>query len=112
MKTIVENYSACLLGKILNCYYHKRHNYLEIDIDIGSSAIATLILRLALGCVMAVTVDMGFLVEAQLDEDLLRRNYGAVRICQMDVDSATIVNNAMPSRKFLPCEYESENEDE
>ncbi|CAA3006665.1 Hypothetical predicted protein [Olea europaea subsp. europaea] len=64
LKTAVGNYTPCLLGKALKCYYHRGPNYLKIDVDIGSSAIATAILRLALGCVTAVTVDMGFLVES------------------------------------------------
>ncbi|KAG6426860.1 hypothetical protein SASPL_111095 [Salvia splendens] len=67
VKTTVGNYSACLLGKALNCYYHRGPNYLEIDVDIGSSAIASAILKLALGCVTAVTVDMGFLVDTQIE---------------------------------------------
>ncbi|KAL2548195.1 hypothetical protein Fot_09725 [Forsythia ovata] len=112
VKNTVGNYSACILGKALNCYYHKGPNYLEIDVDIGSSAIATTILRLALGCITAVKVDMGFLVEAQLEEELPERLFGAVRICQMEMNSATFVDNAVPSKKILPCNDESENEDE
>lgn len=112
VKTAVGNYSACLLGKALNCYYHKGPNYLEIDVDIGSSAIATAILRLALGYVAAVTIDMGFLVEAQSEEELPEKLFGAVRICQMEMNSATFVDNSTPSSKVLPCEDESENEDE
>ncbi|KAL2531492.1 Protein of unknown function (DUF1336) [Abeliophyllum distichum] len=112
MKTIVKNYYACLLDKALNYCYHKWHNYLEIDIDIDSSVIATAILSLALGCVIAVKVDMDFLVDAQSDEELQERLFGDVMICQIDVDSATFLDNAMPSRKVLPCEDESENEDE
>ncbi|KAL2556474.1 protein ENHANCED DISEASE RESISTANCE 2-like [Forsythia ovata] len=86
--------------------------YLDIDVGIGSSAIATAILRLALGCVTAVTVDMSFLVEVQLEEELLERLFGAVTICQIDMNYATFVDNAMSSKKSLPCEDESENEDE
>ncbi|CAA0831952.1 Protein of unknown function (DUF1336 [Striga hermonthica] len=114
VKTTVGNYSACLLGKALNCHYHRGPNYLEIDVDIGSSAIATAILRLALGCVTAVTVDMGFLVEAQKEEELPERLFGAVRICQMEMSSATFVDNATPSSKVLPMSSggESENEDD
>ncbi|KAL2525957.1 hypothetical protein Adt_11011 [Abeliophyllum distichum] len=37
---------------------------------------------------------------------------GSVRICQIDVDSVTFVDNAMPSRKVLSYEDESKNEDE
>ncbi|KHN35568.1 hypothetical protein glysoja_047027 [Glycine soja] len=55
-------------GKALNCAYYKGSNYLEIDVDIGSSAIANAILHLALGCVTTVTIDMGFVVEAQAED--------------------------------------------
>ncbi|MFS7924363.1 putative protein ENHANCED DISEASE RESISTANCE 2 [Helianthus anomalus] len=91
VKATVGNYSACLLGKALNCYYHSGPNYLEIDVDIGSSKIATAILHLALGCVTAVTIDMGFVVEAQEEEELPERLFGAVRICQMEMGSARVV---------------------
>lgn len=93
VKAAVGNYSACLLGKALNCYYYNGPNYLEIDVDIGSSKIATAILKLALGCVTAVTIDMGFVVEAQEEEDLPERLFGAVRVCQMEMSSATFVDS-------------------
>lgn len=115
VKTAVGNYSACLLGKALNCYYHRGTNYLEIDVDIGSSAIATAILKLALGCVTAVTVDMGFLVESLKEEELPERLFGAVRICQMEMSSATFIDSATPTSKVLPMSSsggESENEDD
>ncbi|KAI7743437.1 hypothetical protein M8C21_011288 [Ambrosia artemisiifolia] len=94
VKAAVGNYSACLLGKALNCYYHSGPNYLEIDVDISSSKIATAILHLALGCVTAVTIDMGFVVEAQEEEELPERLFGAVRVCQMEMSSATFVDTA------------------
>ncbi|CAN0860434.1 Protein ENHANCED DISEASE RESISTANCE 2-like [Linum grandiflorum] len=78
-------------GKALTCNYHRGPNYLEIDVDIGSSAIATAILHLALGCVTSVTIDMGFVVEAQEEEELPERLLGAVRVCQMEMSSATVV---------------------
>ncbi|KVH88616.1 protein ENHANCED DISEASE RESISTANCE 2-like [Cynara cardunculus var. scolymus] len=102
VKATVGNYSACLLGKALNCHYHSGPNYLEIDVDIGSSKIATAILHLALGCVTAVTIDMGFLVEAQEEEDLPERLFGAVRICQMEMSSATFVDTAT-NRSVTPA---------
>ncbi|KAK7383408.1 hypothetical protein VNO78_29087 [Psophocarpus tetragonolobus] len=91
VKKSVGNHSACLLGKALNCTYHGGANYLEIDIDIGSSAIASAILHLALGCVTAITIDMGFVVEGQTEEELPERLIGAVRVCQMDLSSATVI---------------------
>ncbi|KAL6524218.1 hypothetical protein OROMI_031313 [Orobanche minor] len=112
VKTAVGNYSACLLGKALNCHYHRGPNYLEIDVDIGSSAIATAVLRLALGCVTAVTVDMGFLVEAQREDELPERLIGAVRICQMEMNSARFVDSSTPSSKVLPIHSGGESENE
>ncbi|XP_008799443.2 protein ENHANCED DISEASE RESISTANCE 2-like [Phoenix dactylifera] len=91
VKAAVGNYAACLLGKALTCSYHRGENYLEIDVDIGSSAIANAILHLALGYVTAVTIDMGFLVEAQAEEELPERLIGAVRVARMEMGSATYV---------------------
>ncbi|KAL2346642.1 hypothetical protein Fmac_000642 [Flemingia macrophylla] len=97
VKKTVGNYSACLLGKALTCNYHRGPNYLEIDVDIGSSAIANAILRLALGYVTSVTVDMGFLVEAQSEDELPERLIGAVRVCQMEMSAATFVDGDAPN---------------
>lgn len=91
VKKAVGNYSACLLGKTLTCNFHRGPNYLEIDVDIGSSAIASAILHLALGYVTSVTIDMGFVVEAQAEDELPERLLGAVRVCQMEMSSATVV---------------------
>ncbi|CAN4076499.1 unnamed protein product [Withania somnifera] len=101
VKAAVGNYSACILGKALNCYYHRGPNYLEIDVDIGSSAIASAILHLALGYVTSVTIDMGFLVESQTEEELPEKLFGAVRVCQMEMSSATFIDTTS-SRKVLP----------
>lgn len=92
VKTAVGNYAACLLGKALRCNYIKGSNYLEIDVDIGSSALASAILHLALGYVTSVTIDMGFLVESQAEEELPERLLGAVRVSQMQMGSATRVD--------------------
>ncbi|GMQ02726.1 hypothetical protein CsSME_00048822 [Camellia sinensis var. sinensis] len=92
VKATVGNYSACLLGKALTCNYRRGSNYLEIDVDMGSSAIASAVLHLALGYVTAVTVDMGFVVEAQAEDELPERLLGAVRVCQMEMSSATFID--------------------
>ncbi|KAJ1382519.1 Protein ENHANCED DISEASE RESISTANCE 2, C-terminal [Sesbania bispinosa] len=57
-----------------------------------SHAIANAILRLALGYVTSVSIDMGFVVEAQTEEELPERLIGAVRVCQMEMSSATVVD--------------------
>ena len=47
LKKAVGRYSVCLLGKAVNCCYHRGADYLEIDVDVGSSTVASAILRLA-----------------------------------------------------------------
>ncbi|KAF3962820.1 hypothetical protein CMV_012719 [Castanea mollissima] len=103
VKKAVGNYSACLLGKALTCNYHRGANYLEIDVDIGSSAIANAILHLALGYVTSVTIDMGFVVEGQAEDELPERLFGAVRVCQMEMSSSTVVDavHAPPNSRGL-----------
>ncbi|GMI84403.1 hypothetical protein like AT5G10750 [Hibiscus trionum] len=97
VKKAVGNYAACLLGKALTCNYHRGPDYLEIDVDIASSAIANAILHLALGYVTTVTIDMGFLVEAQTENELPEKLIGAVRVCQMEMSSATVVDALTPT---------------
>ncbi|XP_022754441.1 protein ENHANCED DISEASE RESISTANCE 2-like [Durio zibethinus] len=96
VKKTVGNYAACLLGKSLTCNYHRGANYLEIDVDISSSAIANAILHLALGHVTSVTIDMGFVVEAQTENELPERLIGAIRVCQMEMSSATVIDTLTP----------------
>ncbi|KAJ4838954.1 hypothetical protein Tsubulata_049218, partial [Turnera subulata] len=60
-------------------------------VDISSSKIATAILHIALGQVTTVTIDMGFVVEGQAEEELPERLIGAIRICQMEMSSATVI---------------------
>ncbi|PKA57510.1 hypothetical protein AXF42_Ash020754 [Apostasia shenzhenica] len=91
VRAAVGNHSACLLGKALACNYFRGDNYFEIDVDIGSSAIASAILKLALGYVTAVTIDMGFVVEAQAEEELPEKLIGAVRISQIEMSAAAYV---------------------
>eukprot|EP01018_Ginkgo_biloba_P001267 Gb_03441 [translate_table: standard] len=88
VRATVGNHAACLLGKALSCNYVKGPNYLEIDVDIGSSALASAIIHLALGYINCVSVDMAFLVESQTEEELPERILGSVRVVQIDMSAA------------------------
>eukprot|EP01018_Ginkgo_biloba_P005124 Gb_19451 [translate_table: standard] len=100
VKAAVGNHAACLLGKALTCHYLKGENYLEIDVDIGSSALANAIIHLALGYVTSVSVDMAFMVESQTEEELPERLLGAVRIQQIEMASAANVDGGFEWRKL------------
>ncbi|AQK91689.1 hypothetical protein ZEAMMB73_Zm00001d009331 [Zea mays] len=54
---------------------------MSVTIDMGRQAV----LHLALGAIMSVTIDMGFLVESQPEEELPERLFGAMRIAQMEM---------------------------
>jgi hypothetical protein len=89
VKAATGNHAACLLGKALTCRYVRGPNYLEIDVDIGSSAVAYAVLHLALGYVTSVSVDMAFLIESQTEEELPEKLLGAVRIAQIEMEAAS-----------------------
>jgi len=74
-----------IIGGALRVDYHQSSSYFEADVDIGSSAIASSIVRFVLGCniwqfvywliflcsyVRLLVVDLCFLIEAQLEEEL------------------------------------------
>lgn len=89
---------------------------MEIDVDIASSKIATAILHLALGYVTSVTIDMGFVVEAQAEDELPEKLIGAIRVCQMEMSSATVVEapNATAARGigFAKVKHHESGEDD
>lgn len=100
VKAAAGNHPACLLGKALTCRYIVGRNYLEIDVDIASSTVANAILHLALGYVTTVSVDMAFLIESQTDDELPEKLLGAVRIAQIEMESAAYME-AQPQEKEL-----------
>ncbi|GFP79339.1 protein enhanced disease resistance 2-like [Phtheirospermum japonicum] len=80
--------TACLLGKSVDCNYIRGHNYLEIDVDIGSSTVAKGVLGLVIGVITTLVVDMAFLVQGNTPEELPERLIGAVRLSHLELSSA------------------------
>jgi hypothetical protein len=54
---------ACLLGRAVTCHYLREDNFLEIDVDIGSSSVARGVVGLVLGYLTNVVVDLAILIE-------------------------------------------------
>lgn len=95
--SIVEGYwmvkravgtKACLLGKAVTCKYLRQDNFLEIDVDIGSSSVARSIVGLVLGYVTSIVVDLAILVEAKEEEELPEYILGTVRLNRFKLESA------------------------
>ncbi|WOL19512.1 protein ENHANCED DISEASE RESISTANCE 2 isoform X1 [Canna indica] len=82
--------TPCLLGKAVDCTYIRGPNYLEIDIDIGSSTVANGVLGLVFGVITSLVVDMAFLVQANSYDELPERLIGAVRVSHIELSSAIV----------------------
>mmetsp|Transcript_6739 Transcript_6739/g.10364 ORF Transcript_6739/g.10364 Transcript_6739/m.10364 type:complete len:568 (+) Transcript_6739:363-2066(+) len=77
-----------IVGRALKVAYHSKPNYLEVDIDIGSSTVANNVVRFVLGYVRTLVVDMCFLVEGKTDGELPERLLGTSRVAHLDMESA------------------------
>ncbi|KAJ6327055.1 hypothetical protein OIU78_014022 [Salix suchowensis] len=82
--------TPCLLGKAVDCNYIRGPNYLEVDVDIGSSTVANGVLGLVIGVITSLVVDMAFLVQANATEELPERLIGAVRVSHIELSSAIV----------------------
>ncbi|KAL2901258.1 Protein ENHANCED DISEASE RESISTANCE 2 [Bienertia sinuspersici] len=80
--------TPCLLGKAVDCNYIRGLNYLEVDVDIGSSTVANGVLGLVIGVITTLVVDMAFLVQANSEDDLPEKLIGAVRVSHIELSSA------------------------
>ncbi|WCJ29841.1 hypothetical protein M5689_011445 [Euphorbia peplus] len=79
---------ACLLGKAVTCNYLRQDNFLEIDVDIGSSSVARSVIGLVLGYVTSLVVDLAILIEAKEEEELPEFVLGTVRLSRIKPESA------------------------
>ncbi|TQD93564.1 hypothetical protein C1H46_020835 [Malus baccata] len=95
--SIVEGYwmvkravgtKACLLGKAVTCKYFRQDNFLEIDVDIGSSSVARSVIGLVLGYVTSIVVDLAILIEGKEEAELPEYILGTVRLNRLRLDSA------------------------
>ncbi|KAI3707334.1 hypothetical protein L6452_25762 [Arctium lappa] len=82
--------TPCLLGKAVDCNYIRDANYLEVDVDIGSSTVANGVLGLVVGAITSLVVDMAFLVQANTTDELPERLIGAVRVSHLELKSAIV----------------------
>ncbi|KAG6509081.1 hypothetical protein ZIOFF_034472 [Zingiber officinale] len=88
VRTAVGEQAICILGRAVSCKYTSGLNYIEVDVDIGSSIIANAIVHLAFGYVTILTVDLAFLIESQTEEELPEQILGAVRFSNLNPASA------------------------
>lgn len=93
VKTAVGERAVCLLGKAVTCNYIRGENFMEIDVDIGSSMMANAIVHLAFGYVTSLTVDLAFVLEGQTPNELPERILGAIRFANLDPEMASTLDS-------------------
>lgn len=79
---------ACLLGRALTCKYFSEDNFLEIDVDVGSSSVARSVCSLVLGYATSVVIDFAILIEAREQSELPEYLLGVSRIHHINPESA------------------------
>uniref|UniRef100_A0A7S3YNW0 Protein ENHANCED DISEASE RESISTANCE 2 C-terminal domain-containing protein n=3 Tax=Lotharella globosa TaxID=91324 RepID=A0A7S3YNW0_9EUKA len=75
-----------LLGRKIECKYHKGTDYLEIDVDISSSYVAQNILSVVSGSCKTLQIDLGFLIEGRCAAELPEVMIGATRFHHVDLE--------------------------
>lgn len=88
VRTAVGERGICLIGRALTCQYCVAENFIEVDIDIGSSMVANAIVHLAFGYITTLTVDLAFLIESQTESELPEQILGAVRFSELSAAAA------------------------
>ncbi|KAJ6420545.1 hypothetical protein OIU84_027978 [Salix udensis] len=70
--------------------YCVEENFFEVDVDIGSSMVASAIVHLAFGYISMLTVDLAFLIEGQSESELPERLLGAIRFSDLNPACASL----------------------
>ncbi|KAL1542435.1 protein ENHANCED DISEASE RESISTANCE 2-like [Salvia divinorum] len=75
---------SCLLGQSLEVNYFRGNNYLELDIDVGSSTVARGVVNLVLGYLNNLVIEMAFLIQGNNAEELPEALLGTCRLNHLD----------------------------
>ncbi|KAL1561376.1 protein ENHANCED DISEASE RESISTANCE 2-like [Salvia divinorum] len=88
VKKAVGEQAICIIGRALSCRYSMGEKLVQVDIDVGSSMVATAIVHLAFRYLTMLTVDLAFVIEGQTESELPERILGAVRFSGLDAARA------------------------
>lgn len=80
--------TPALICKKLSCFYTKKENYFQLDVDISSDGTAKTIVGLVRSTTSSLVIDMAFVLEGKTNDELPERMLGTVRLSQLDLTSA------------------------
>ncbi|KAL8090418.1 protein ENHANCED DISEASE RESISTANCE 2-like [Apium graveolens] len=89
---------ACLLGQALQVNYFRGKNYLELDVDVGSSTVARGVISLVLGYLNNLVIEMAFLIQADTYEELPEMLLGTCRLNHLDAAKSVPIET-MPDQR-------------
>ncbi|KAK4255100.1 hypothetical protein QN277_008140 [Acacia crassicarpa] len=79
---------ACLIGQALEMNYFQGKNYLELGVDVGSSTVARGVVSLVLGYLNNLVIEMAFLIQGNMPEELPEYLLGTVRLNHLDASKS------------------------
>ncbi|KAJ6311520.1 hypothetical protein OIU77_013308 [Salix suchowensis] len=82
---------ACLIGQALKMQCFRGKNYLELDIDVGSSTVARGVASLVLGYLNSLVIEMAFVIQGNNELELPEILLGTCRLSNLDVSKAVLV---------------------
>ncbi|KAI3520528.1 hypothetical protein L1887_09977 [Cichorium endivia] len=77
-----------LIGHMLKINYIHGNNYLEIDVDVGSSACARGLAGKTFSCFNNLIIEIGFVIQANTRDELPEHLAGAFRLSHVDLSKA------------------------
>ncbi|KAM7280121.1 hypothetical protein ACFE04_007255 [Oxalis oulophora] len=92
VKKAAGEQAICIIGRALKCKYSATENFFEVDVDIGSSMVASAIVHVAFNYITTLTVDLAFLIESQTESELPEKILGAFRFSELNPASAQSFN--------------------
>ncbi|KAK4435998.1 protein ENHANCED DISEASE RESISTANCE 2 [Sesamum alatum] len=84
---------SCLIGQALEVNYFRGKNYLELDIDVGSSTVARGVVSLVLGYLNNLVIEMAFLIQGNTADELPEFLLGTCRLNNLDVSKSVCTDS-------------------
>ncbi|GMI90340.1 hypothetical protein like AT2G28320 [Hibiscus trionum] len=81
---------ASLLGQSIETHYFRGKNYMEVDVDIGSSAMARGAANFLLGYLSTLVLEMAFIIQGNTPEELPETLIGTCRFNHVDPSKALL----------------------
>eukprot|EP00457_Paulinella_chromatophora_P002112 gb/GEZN01002116.1/.p1 GENE.gb/GEZN01002116.1/~~gb/GEZN01002116.1/.p1 ORF type:complete len:745 (+),score=84.29 gb/GEZN01002116.1/:158-2392(+) len=79
--------TPALIGRKLTVFYYhnEQHNYIEVDVDVGSSIVGGNLLSLVQSYSTSLVLDLSFCLQGNSPEELPERLMGGLRLCNGDL---------------------------